>query len=69
MLACRILSDLHSYLSHLTEEQSEAVSDLIAKFPNLFSDVPSQNTVLSHDIDVGDSNPIKQHPYRVNPKK
>lgn len=64
-----ILRDLHLHLSHLTKEHREAVSDLIAKFPNLFSDVPSQTTVLSHDIDVGDSKPVKQHPYRVNPKK
>ncbi len=64
-----ILRDLHLHLSHLTKEHCEAVSDLIAKFPNLFSDVPSQTTVLSHDIDVGDSKPVKQHPYRVNPKK
>ncbi len=30
---------------------------------------PSQTTVLQHDIDVGDAQPIKQHPYRLNPKK
>lgn len=64
-----ILRDLNGHLSHLTEEQWKAVSDLIANFPNLFSDVPSQTTTLYHDIDVGDSKPVNQHPYRVNPKK
>ncbi|CAI9727436.1 Hypothetical predicted protein [Octopus vulgaris] len=24
---------------------------------------------ISHDIDVGDSKPVKQHPYRLNPLK
>ncbi len=42
---------------------------LIAEHPTLFSDVPQQTTVLTHDIDVGTAVPIKQHPYRVNPKK
>ncbi len=36
---------------------------------SLFCDIPSQTTVLQHDIDVGDAQPIKQHPYRLNPKK
>lgn len=64
-----ILSDLRSYLIHLTEEQSKAVSNLIVNYSDLFSDVPSQTNLLCHDIDVGDSQPIKQHPYRINPKK
>lgn len=64
-----ILSDLRSYLIHLTEEQRKAVSNLIVNYSDLFSDVPSQTTLLCHDIDVGDSQPIKQHPYRINPKK
>ncbi len=25
--------------------------------------------MLTHDIDVGESHPVKQHPYRVNPMK
>ncbi len=35
---------------------------------SLFSDAPSQTQVLQHD-DVGDSPPVKQHAYRVNPDK
>lgn len=31
--------------------------------------VPSRTNILTHDIDVGNSVPIKQHPYRVNPHK
>lgn len=64
-----ILSDLQSYLSHLKKEQSKAVSGLIVNYSGLFSDVPSQTTLLCHNIDVGDNQPIKQHPYRINSKK
>lgn len=35
----------------------------------LVTDVPSQTHLLKHDIDVGESQPIKQHPYRVCPDK
>ncbi len=38
-------------------------------FPFLFSDVPTRTHVIEHDIDVGMAQPVKQHPYRVNPIK
>lgn len=31
--------------------------------------MPSRTSVLTHDIDVQNSKPILQHPYRVNPVK
>ena len=43
--------------------------ELVSEYPCLFGDVPSQTTVISHDIDVGKARPIKQAPYRVNPVK
>lgn len=64
-----ILSSLDSYLSHLTPSQCDDVIHLITSHMSLFSDVPTRTHVLSHDIDVGDSPPIKQHAYRVNPDK
>ncbi len=64
-----ILNNLELHLAHLSKEQWEDVVKLIAEHPTLFSDVPQQTTVLTHDIDVGTAVPIKQHPYRVNPKK
>lgn len=64
-----ILGDLCSYLVHLSEKQYEDVCNLIQTFPSLFSDVPSRTSVLVHDIEVGSASPVKQHPYRVNPKK
>lgn len=63
------LGNLSSLLSHLEVPQRTDIVNLILSHGSLFADVPSQTHVLSHDIDVGDSRPIKQHPYRVNPDK
>lgn len=37
--------------------------DNVLNVTGLFADVPSQTQLLKHDIDVGASPPIKQHPY------
>lgn len=63
------LQTLPFLLSHLNSSQQADVVNLLQSYRSLFSDIPSQTHVLSHDIDVGDSKPIKQHPYRVNPDK
>lgn len=54
-----ILSDLYSFLAHLTTEQSEQIIKLVHEFPSLFSDVPGRMTMLTHDIDVAESHPVK----------
>ncbi len=64
-----ILQDLSLYLNYMSESQRADVSALIEGFPTIFSDVPLQTNVLFHDIDVGKTSPIMQHPYRVNPFK
>ncbi len=64
-----ILKDLDVHLSHLTPNQRKDIVVLMEDSCSLFCDIPSQTTVLQHDIDVGDAQPIKQHPYRLNPKK
>ncbi|KAK7929155.1 hypothetical protein WMY93_005550 [Mugilogobius chulae] len=65
----QILSNLDNCFLHLSAVQRTDVVNLINSHLSLFSDVPSRTHVLQHDIDVGDSVPIKQHPYRVNPEK
>ena len=57
---------LPTRFSHLSDVQS---SDLIEYNKTLFADVPSRTHLLTHDIDVGDSQPNKQHPCRVKPDK
>ena len=63
------LQTLDSCLSHLTESQRGDVVQLVGTNRSLFSDVPTQTCLLKHDIDVGGTKSIKQHPYRVNPEK
>ena len=42
---------------------------LLLSFKKVFGDMPSRTTCCYHDVDVGDSPPIKQHLYRMNPIK
>lgn len=64
-----VLTTLEKNLSYLNDDHRSDVIRLIKMYPTLFNDVPSQTNVLTHDIDVGQSMPIKQHAYRVNPNK
>ena len=56
-------------LSHLEPDQQNELSDLINEYSCLFPDIPSKTDMAFHDVDVGESKPIKQHPYRVHPVK
>lgn len=69
LLNSEILKDLPACFSHLPELQCSDLVELIESNRILFTDVPSQTNLLEHDIDVGDSQPIKQHPYRLSPDK
>lgn len=64
-----VLADLDAYLSHLSDMERTTLSDLLRSHVSLFSDDPRQTTLITHDIDVGDALPVKQHPYRVSPEK
>lgn len=65
----KMLQQLPSLLTHLTEVQQKVLCDLIQSFPELLSDVPTQATWIQTDIEVAISKPIKRHAYRVNPTK
>ena len=60
---------MENYLSHLSGTDKGDILKLIEHHHTLFSDLPTQTTVLQHDIDVGECLPIKQHAYCVNPTK
>lgn len=64
-----ILATLPDRLYHLPLSQCQDLVKLINEFQCLFGDIPSQTTVLQHDIVLAKSNPIKQNAYRVNPEK
>jgi hypothetical protein len=64
-----VLADLDSKLVHLNENERTEIKNLILEFAHLFPNVPNRTDCIYHDVDVGDANPIKQHPYRMNPLK
>ena len=45
------------------------MTSLISDFEQLFPDVPTKTTAALHDAIVDNCQPIKQHPYRLNPIK
>ena len=65
----QILNDLGTKLSHLPLVQRKELAVVITRYREVFPDVPSKTNLIEHDVDVGDSAPIKQHPYRVSPMK
>ena len=65
----QILNDLGTKLSHLPLDQRKELAEVITQYREVFPDVPSKTNLIEHDVDVGDSAPIKQHPYRVSPMK
>ena len=65
----QILNDLGTKLSHLPSVQRKELAEVITQYREVFPDVPSKTNLIEHDVYVGDSAPIKQHPYRVSPMK
>ena len=65
----QILNDSGTKLSHLPLVQRKELAEVITQYREVFPDVPSKTNLIEHDVDVGDSAPIKQHPYRVSPMK
>ncbi|XP_066969216.1 uncharacterized protein [Macrobrachium rosenbergii] len=64
-----ILNNLSTKFQHLNSEKSEALIGIIHKYKDLFQDELGRTNVLDHDVDVGDTKPVKQCPYRLNPVK
>ena len=64
-----VLRNLDSKLSHLSQSQRQDLEKLLLEFEHLFPDVPTRTDQIYHDVDVGNADPVKQHPYRLNPKK
>ena len=62
-----VLWNLDSKLSHLSESQRQGMEKLLLEFEHLFPDVPTRTDQFCHETDVGNANPIKHHPYRLNP--
>ena len=65
----KILENLEEKLNHLSDQERVGLSKLMRKFPGLFSDIPRKTNDIQHDVELTKDQPIKQHPYRVNPRK
>ena len=65
----QILNDLGTKLSHFPLVQRKELAEVIIQCREVFPDVQSKTCLIEQDVDVGDSAPIKQHPYRVSPMK
>ena len=62
-----LLDNLKVKLGHLSVEEQVEMEQLLLSFTKVFGDMPSRTNCCCHDVDVGESTPVKQHPYRMNP--
>ncbi|KAK4326574.1 hypothetical protein Pmani_002888 [Petrolisthes manimaculis] len=65
----QVLKNPGEKLAHLQEEQAASIVHLLQEHVALFSDSPSLCPLLRHDVDVQDSHPVRQPPYRLNAEK
>ena len=64
-----ILKDLDQKLSQIDPVQRKELKQLIHEYEHIFPDTPTRTNKIYHDVNVEDSQPVKQHPYRMNPTK
>jgi hypothetical protein len=54
---------------HLPPDRADQVLALCKKYDCLFSGPLGRLKEVTHDVDVGDSSPVRQHFYRTSPEK
>ena len=64
-----VLKNMNFKLRHMELEKREELIGVIKSYKNLFQDTPRRTNAIVHDVEVENVEPIKQHPYRVNPRK
>ncbi|KAK3580497.1 hypothetical protein CHS0354_001095 [Potamilus streckersoni] len=57
----------HSYRGVLYH--SWVIEQLLLEYDHLFPDVPTRTNKIYHDVEIVNSKPVKQHPYRIKPLK
>jgi hypothetical protein len=65
----QVINNLSDKVRHLAVEQQRDIHELIQDHIRVFGDVPTCTHTIEHDVDIGDTVPIKQNPYRLNPAK
>ena len=60
---------LKGKLDHLTPEDRQHIEPIIMKYAHIFHDEETNdfegNTVIEHEIPIGDARPIRRPPYRT----
>ena len=65
----QVLKDINVKVSHLSKTEQQDMKEILSEFNHLFPDIPTRTNQLHHDVDIGNTQPIKQHSYRLNPEK
>ena len=65
----QVMANPAEVLGHLSEQEQHDVIEILCEYPAVCTDKLGCTLRTVHDVDVGDSLPIKQHPYRLNPRK
>ena len=47
----------------LPEDQRRVSKDLVRRYPNMFTDMPSETDVIQHQIKLTEDTPIRSMPY------
>ncbi|XP_069176135.1 uncharacterized protein [Procambarus clarkii] len=65
-----VLYNLQAKLTHVNGGDQPTLLKMIRRYKTIFRDVPGLTSVLQHDVVLEEGvQPIKQHPYRLNPLK
>ena len=65
----KVMSNPEILLNHLSVSEREDVVGIFEEFPEVCSDTLGCAKGTVHKVDVGENEPIKQHPYRLHPNK
>ena len=65
----KVASYADSVSCHQWNKKKAELKQLIHEREDIFSNVPSKTNAADHDVDVGDHEAIKQHPYKVKSLK
>ena len=64
-----VMNNLEEKLSYLEVSQVKQVKELLLEYPAVIKDTPGLTHLIEHDIQLLGNDPIRQQPYRLNPKK
>ena len=65
----KVLANPDLLLGHLSDSERKDVVEILQDFRHVCSDELGCTSEVMHDVEIGDSMPIKQAPYRLHPQK